>query len=255
MAKVSKTPGSAVETIEIPALQRASIKLRIIGTTPMFQNRMSAKAQQQLLVGGRQKTKADRAHIKHSPHAEYRASAETMADGPTALGLRVVAVKAAMCTAALETAGITKTSAQRLIFMPGELIPLYGTPQMRMDIVRTADMARTPDVRTRCFLPRWGAEVSINFITPQLSAVGVATLLANAGVLIGVGDFRQEKGKGAFGSFRVLGEGDRDAEWDELVSNHGRPAQELALAKPAYADEETAELMEFLAAETKRRAA
>lgn len=254
MAKAPKTTDTSAE-IHITPLKRGSVKLRIIGTQPLFQNRMAEKVKQGLLVGSRKKTRAERQDIKHDPYAEFRSSAEILTDGPTALGLRVVAVKASMCTAALETAGITKTSAQRLIFMPGDFVPLYGVPQLRMDPVRSADMARTPDIRTRAFLPLWGAEVEIHYIVPQLSVRSVVTLLCNSGVLVGVGDFRQEKGKGGFGSFRVLGEGEDDEEWSLLVASHGRAAQERALKNPEFADRDTTDLMEFFNAETKRRAA
>lgn len=249
------TAKSEVAEIRVQPLQRSSARLRIIGQTPLFQNRMAAKATQQLLVGGRKKTRADRVEIKHNPLEEFRNSAEILPSGPTALGLRVIAVKAAMATAALETAGLTKSSAQRLIFMPGDFTPLYGTPQLRMDVVRSADINRTPDVRTRAFLPVWGAEIEIQYIVPQLSAQSVVSLLCNAGVLVGVGDYRQEKGKGAFGSFRVLGEGEQDAEWDDLVANHGREAQAEALEHPVYADRDTADLMAYFFEETMRRAA
>lgn len=252
MAKAAK-----VETAEIQVsrLDMAMVRLRIIGKTPLFQNRMANKVKEGLLVGTKKKTKAERVNIKHDPIAEFRSSAEILKSGPTALGLRVVAVKAAMCTAALETAGITKTSAQRLLFMPGDFANLYGIPYLRMDVVRSADINRTPDIRTRAFLPKWGAEIEIHYIVPQLSATAVVTLLCNAGALIGVGDFRQEKGKGGFGSFRVLGEGQKDAEWDELVASHGRGPQEAALAVPEYADRDTADLMEFYTGEVMRRAA
>lgn len=245
----------AESEIHVPVLTQGAAKLRIIGTTPLFQNRMANKATHSLLVGSKRKTAAEKVLIKHNPPEEYRNSAEKMLNGPTALGLRVVAIKAAMCTAALETAGITKTSAQRLLFMPGDLVPLYGTPQLRMDVVRSADIARTPDVRTRCYLPKWGTEIEIKYITPQLSIAGVVALLCNAGVLVGVGDFRQEKGKGSFGSFRVLGEGQKDAEWDDLVKNHGRKAQVAALENPTYANADTVELMAFYESEVTRRAA
>jgi hypothetical protein len=252
---MAKKPEDKQTEINIQPLKVGVIKLRIIGMTPLYQNRMAAKAKQQLLVGGQRKSKADRAHIKHQPEAEYRDSAQTLPHGPTALGINVIAVKAAMATAALETAGLTKTSAQRLIYMPGDFAPLYGTPQLKMDVVRSADINKTPDVRTRCFVPRWGAEIEIKFVTPQLSASSVINLLCNAGVLVGVGDFRQEKGKGNFGSFRVLAEGEKDAEWDELVKNHGRKAQLAALKDPEYADADTADLMEYFFSEVKRRAA
>ncbi len=245
----------AETTIFVPPLTRGVIRLRLIGETPMFQNRMSAKAKQQLLVGGRKKTAADKVNIKHAPLQEFQDSMEQIADddSPTVLGLRVVAVKAAMCTAALETAGITKTSAQRLLFMPGDLVPLYGTPKLRMDVVRSADINRTPDVRTRAFLPKWGAEVEIQHILPQLPMSAVVTLACNAGVLVGVGDFRQEKGKGAFGSFRAIPADQQDDEWDDLVENHGRVAQQQAFDEPELADQDTADLMDYFADEVKRR--
>lgn len=249
--------GKKEETAEIRVtpLRRGTTKLRIIGVTPLFQNRMANKVKQGLLVGTKKKTKAERVEIKHYPLQEFRDSAEIIPHGPTALGLRVTAVKAAMCSAALETAGLTKTSAQRLLFMPGDLTALYGTPYLRMDVVRNADMGRTPDIRTRAFLPKWGAEIEIQYIVPQLSVSSIVSLLCNAGVLIGVGDFRQEKGKGGFGAFRVIGEGEDDGEWNDLVKNHGRAAQESALEAPEYADRDTVDLMEFYVGETERRAA
>ena len=240
--------------INVPVLKQGRTMLRIIGTTPLFQNRMAAKAMQTLLVGGRKKTAADRVQIKHDPLREYRDAAEILSGGPTALGLKVTAIKGAMCTAALETAGVTKTSAQRLLFIPGDYAPLYGTPQLRLDIVRSADISRTPDIRARPFLPQWGAEFELRYITPQFSLASVVALLCNAGVLIGVGDFRQEKGKGSFGTFRVVGHEQEDEEWTDLVTNHGRIAQETALQAPQCANQETAELMEFHTTETKRRA-
>lgn len=248
-------PKSETAEIRVEPLRRGVTRLRIIGVTPMFQNRMANKAKQSLLVGTKKKTKAEKSEIKHNPIQEYRDSAEILSTGPTALGLRVTAVKAAMATAALETAGLTKTSAQRLLFMPGDLTALYGTPRLRMDVVRSADINRTPDIRTRAYLPQWGAEVEIQYIVPQLSVASVVSLLCNAGVLIGIGDFRQEKGKGAFGSFRVLGENEQDAEWDDLVANHARDAQMHALEHPEYADKDTADLMAHFFHETMRRAA
>jgi hypothetical protein len=241
--------------LHIPPLKQGTVKVRIIGTEPLYQNRMAAKAKQELLVGGKKKSKADRAEIKHQPLQEYRDSAEIRADGPTALGLNVIAVKASMSTAALETPGVTKSAAQRLLFVPGRFVPLYGVPQLKMDVVRSADINRTPDIRTRCYIPHWGAEIEIKFVSPQLAVSSVINLLCNAGILIGVGDFRQEKGKGAFGSFRVLGEGEKDAEWDDLIKNHGRKAQVAALKDPDYADRDTADLMKFFHGEVQRRAA
>ena len=239
----------------INPLKQATLKLRIIGTTPLYQNRMSAKVRQGLLVGSKRKTAAEKAEIKHHPIEEFRNSAEQTPHGETALGIVTTAVKGAMSTAALETAGITKTSTQRLISVPAGHFSLYGTPQLKIDITRSADMARTPDMRSRCYLPKWGAEIEISFITPQFSASSIVNLLCNAGVLVGIGDFRQERGKGSFGSFRIIGAEQDDQEWNDLIANHGRERQLAALENPECADIETQELLDYYHEEVARRSA
>lgn len=258
MARSSKTntETKAPETLQIKALQRGVIRLRLIGTEPLFMNRMSAKAKQVLLVGSKKKTTAEKANIKHDPMREFvDAMDRNMATGPTALLQRIDAIKSSMCEAAIETEGLTKTGTQRLLFLPGEKTPFYGVPQLRMDITRNADPGRTPDVRTRPFFPQWGCEVEVQYIMPQLNQHAVVTLLSNAGVLIGLGDFRQGKGKGCYGQFRVIGADQQDDEWDFLVKNCGRSAQEAAIKNPEFANFETEELFEFCLGETKRRAA
>lgn len=246
---------ATAETITVTTMKPASVTLRIIGFTPMFQNRMTEKAKQYFLTGGGKKTAAEKVDIKHDPIEEFRSSIERMPqDQETAIGIRVVAIKAAMCDAAIDTKGVAKTEAQRLLFMPGELVAMYGTPQLRLDIVRSADMKKTPDLRSRAFFPKWGAEINIQYMQPRLNAKAVVGMLANAGQLIGIGDFRQQKGKGSFGLFRVIAD-EQDDEWDDLVANHGKAAQLAAIRSPGYANDETAELMEFFHQETIRRAA
>jgi hypothetical protein len=137
--------------------------------------------------------------------------------------------------------------------VPGERVALYGTPQIKLDVVRSSDMNRTPDIRSRPYLPIWGAEVELRYITPQLTQNSVANLLFNAGVIVGVGDNRQEKGKASNGLFRIIAEDDSDEEWDNLIKYHGRKAQEKALAHPECADQDTADLLAFWENEVSRR--
>lgn len=252
MAVAKKT-----ETMEIHALKQGRIKLRMIGQTPMYFNSMGAKAWRDLLIGGGKKTAAQKKEIKHNPEQEYRDSVYKKAKGDTYLCFPAAGVKGAMSTAALETAGITKSSVQRLIFLPESHIQIWGKPYLKMDIVRSADMNRTPDVRTRAYLPNWCAEVDIKFVTPTLSAHSIVSLLQNAGTIVGIGDFRQEKGRGSYGTFTVASAedmGDMQALWDD-ITKEGRAVQELAMDQPECADEQTAELMQFLQEERLRRAA
>lgn len=255
---MAKAPVKQSEEIHIEPLKATTTTLRIVGTTPLIQNRLSEKMRHYFLIGGGKKTSAEKVNVKHNPLEEYRNSMELMPESQqseTVCALRTVAVKAAMCDAAIDTPGAKKAQSQRLLYMPGDHTPLYGTPELRLDMVRTADAKATPDIRSRACYNKWGAEVTIRFITPQLSLRSVVTMLANAGMLIGVGDFRQQKGKGSFGCFRVLSADQQDDEWDDLVANHGREAQLAAIQAPSYATEETRELMAFYDQEIKRRRA
>jgi hypothetical protein len=242
--------------LHIEALKRGRVTLRMIGETPFYFNSMSAKALRTLLIGGGKKTAAEKKELKHNPEEEFRDSVYRLPGGPTLLGFPAPGVKAAMATAALETAGVTKTSVNRLIFLPEQRIKIWGTPRLKMDVVRSADMAKTPDVRTRAFLREWAAEVDIAFVTPTLSHNSIVSLLANAGQIVGIGDFRQERGKGSYGTFSVHGDNMADdvaARWNDLQTQ-GRAVQEAAMMEPECEDAETAELMEFLRGERKRRA-
>lgn len=240
-------------TLQIDALKQGRIKLRMIGTTPLYYNAMSLKVKHTLQAGGAKKTAAEKRELKHDPENEFRESVYRQTTGDTLLCFPAPGVKAAMATAALETAGVTKSSVNRLIFLPQQKISVWGKPYLKCDVVRSADINKTPDIRTRAYLPRWCAEVEIAYVMPTLSAHAIVSLLSNAGAIIGIGDFRQEKGKGSFGTFRVLGEG-QDDEWDEITQN-AREEQEFALFNPEYADEDTADLMEMFHEEVKRRSA
>ncbi len=244
------------EGLHIDALKRGRVTLKLIGETPFYFNAMSAKAKRTLLIGGGKKTAAEKKELKHDPEQEFRDSVYRMTDGPTLLGFPAPGVKGAMATAALETAGVTKTSVNRLIFLPEQRIKIWGKPYLKCDVVRSADMARTPDIRTRAFLPRWCAEVDIAFIMPTLSTHSIVSLLANAGVICGIGDFRQEKGKGGYGTFSVAGDdlGDSAEYWAEVTAE-GRDAQQAALDFPEAADEETADLLGVLGEERLKRVA
>tara|TARA_Y100000114_G_scaffold21791_1_gene17568 strand:+ start:4542 stop:5273 length:732 start_codon:yes stop_codon:yes gene_type:complete len=243
--------------MEIHALKQGHIKLRMIGQTPMYFNSMGAKAWRDLLVGGGKKTAAQKKDIKHNPEAEFRDSVYKKETGDTYLCFPAAGVKGAMATAALETGGITKTSVQRLIFLPESHIQIWGKPFLKMDIVRSADMNKTPDVRTRAYLPQWCAEVTVKYVVPTLSAHSIVSLLSNAGTIVGIGDFRQEKGRGSYGTFAVSGAedmGDYQEIWDE-ITKEDREVQKLAMEQPICADEQTAELMQYLQEERLRRAA
>ena len=92
-------------------------------------------------------------------------------------------------------------------------------------------------------MDEWCASLEIGYATPALTAQGVKALVSNAGVIIGVGDFRQGKGRGRFGRFKVVRtKADRE-EFEAIKASGGRCEQDAAIENPRTYDPETKELL------------
>lgn len=240
--------------IQIIEVRTGTITVAVIGTTPLIMNRLAEKAKRVLLMGSSRKTAAEKAaNLKHNPLEEFRASPVRVSDddAPTLLAMPATAFKGAIRTAAVDLPGTRKAQIGRLTYIPGETVGVYGIPKVYSTIVRSADKARTPDVRTRCIVPQWAAVMNITFVRPIMREQGVANLLAAAGITVGVGDFRPEKGAGNYGQFEVVGAD--DPRLLEIMRTGGRAAQVAAMDNPEAYDEETEELLSWFDAEARRR--
>ena len=154
-----------------------------------------------------------------------------------------------MATAALVVAGIRKTDVQRMIYIPEDRIPIFGVPELRSDVVRSADINKTPDIRSRAYFPRWATAVTIEWAKPFLSEQAVTNLLHNAGRVCGIGDWRQEKGMGSYGTFTVEKIGDLPDDKSLL----DKQAQWHAITNPVSANAETTDLLAEFAREVELR--
>lgn len=240
--------------IIIKDIKRSSMTVKIIGTSPIILNRMSQKAWFELLAP-KKKTAADRANnLKHDPLREFRDSPYMIEDpkASTAIGVMASGFKKAMATAAMRIGGAKKTEISQLVYVPGELINVYGLPRVFMAVTRSADMNRTPDIRTRCIVPEWAIELPVTWVDGTLNTSSILNLLNSAGFVCGVGDWRQEKGSGSFGSFTLVTE-DNEAEFNRIKAEGGRKAQLEALANPVAYNNETAGMLEWFANEIKAR--
>jgi hypothetical protein len=161
------------------------------------------------------------------------------------------AFKGSIRTAALDMPGAKKAQIGRLTYIAGEYVGVYGVPRLFMSITRSADMNKTPDVRTRAIVPQWACRVSITFVQPLIRAQAVANLLAAAGITVGVGDWRPEKGAGSYGQFRIADKD--DAEYQAIVKAAGRKQQVDALENPIPYDDESAELLSWFEDERSKR--
>lgn len=235
------------ETIHIAAVAKGHISVCVVGTTGFLHNRLPEKARQQLLMpsafAGRKKS----GKMKHDVDYEYQSSVYTSRDdeSPTLIQMVGSAFRQSMQSAALEIPGVTKAQTGRLIWVEDDRVDIYGKQMLHMSIVRQAGINKTPDVRTRAFMPRWATIVNVAFIEPQFTAEGIVNLLSAAGTFIGVGDGRNEKGALNHGLWRICGKD--DPEFKELTKKEGRKCQMKAFEQEnvEFYDEDTRELYEW----------
>lgn len=247
-----KNTGEVITEVDILKLNEGRLTCYIRGFSPLIYNAMSQKVLNELLYPSKKKNQTEKeATVKHNPPAEYRGSVYTSPTSPTRLVIPAVSFKRALASSALDLGGAKKTQVDRLVWAIGERLPVWGVPRLRMDVVRQAGQNKAPDIRTRACLAEWACKLELAFVQPALNATIVANLLAAAGMIRGVGDFRQEKGAGNFGQFELVDHD--DAEWHRIVENGGREVQEEALANPVCYDEESETLYNWWHEEVVRR--
>lgn len=240
--------------IDVINLRRGEMVAWLLGETPFYCNRMAEKAKRELLMPHGRMTTAQRAtRLKHAPLAEYRASPYLRrGHGETRIMMVASAPKKAIAQAALDMpTGVAKAQINRLVYTPEEYIPIWGVPRLAMDVVRLAGMSKTPDIRTRVRIDRWATRVRVMFAEPMLNESKVSVLLAASGMICGIGDWRQEKGGGSNGLYRLVNED--DPELQEVIRNGGIEAQDEALRNPVCANAESEELLAWYLAELERR--
>lgn len=237
--------------IDILRINQGRLTCFVRGTTPLIYNAMSAKIKQGLLYPKKKTSAEKQSTAKHYPLHEFRDSLYTSPSGPTLLSFPAVAFKRALASSALDLGGAKRAQIERLVWAIGERIPVWGVPMLRMDVVRSADMNRTPDVRTRAIVAEWACKIELAYVEPTVNETMVANLLAAAGLIRGIGDFRQEKGAGNYGQFILVDADDKD--WARIVKEGGRAAQQKAVEKPLAYDQESEALLAWWHEEFSRR--
>jgi hypothetical protein len=119
-----------------------------------------------------------------------------------------------------------------------------------MAMVRNSDMNHTPDVRTRPLFPDWACKVTVRYVRKILSERTITNLFSAAGMIVGIGDWRGQKG-GPYGAFKLVDS--TDADFKRIVKTMGRAAQERAMERPVCFDTDTEELLLWFNQEVTRR--
>src|SRR3954471_3524854 len=241
VTKKTTEEASAISVIEI---ERAEIEYCLVGVQPMIFNRINEKAKRELLLPSGRKNEAEKlASLKHDPVWEYRASVyrHPRDDHPTRFYMPPTSIKAGICTAALDMPKTKKTQIGRLVWIEDKQLDIWGAPLLYMTPVRQADINRTPDIRTRAILPRWATRVTISYARPLMREPVITSLLNAAGYTVGIGDYRQEKGKGSFGQWRITAPD--DPEFLDITQNEGRETQDQMLELAQCYDSESEDLL------------
>ncbi len=196
-------------TINIDKIAAETIRVPILGTTPLILHRFSEKAKRQMLdnMQGRKSPKQAK-----DPEAEYQAAFYRLKDD--SYGMPSIAFKAATVGGARFYAGVTMTSLKQFCYFRGEigkdgqvLTRIEGEPRMREDVVRVGRGGA--DLRYRPEFEKWSCVLDITFVTSVLTRGSVLSLVDAGGMGVGVGEWRPEC-DGDFGTYRV--DPDREVE-------------------------------------------
>ncbi|AZM51822.1 hypothetical protein DMA15_03825 [Streptomyces sp. WAC 01529] len=188
--------------IQLEKIDAETIRIPIVGTSPLIVHRFSEKAKRQMLdnMQGRKSPKQSK-----DPEAEYEAAFYHLKDG--GYGFPVIAFKAATIGGARFYQGVTMTALRQFMFFRGEvgddgrgMTRIDGTPHMREDTVTVGRGGH--DLRYRPEFPEWTTALDVVYVKSMLTRESVISLIAAGGMGVGVGEWRPEKG-GDFGTYDI----------------------------------------------------
>lgn len=189
--------------VQIDKLDEETIRVPIVGTSPLIIHRFSEKAKKQMLdaMQGKRSPK-----VPKDPEAEYEAAAYKFPDG--GYGFPVIGFKQATVSAArFYGKDVSMTSLRQFVFFRGDLgedgqmlARIVGKPHIREDVARVARGGT--DLRYRPEWTEWSTTLDITYIKSAITRNSVISLLDAGGLGVGVGEWRPEK-NGDFGTYRV----------------------------------------------------
>lgn len=206
----TEVSSAATAQLNIRRINTEDMLVPIEGVSPLLIHKFGAKAKQIMLDGmqGRKTPKTAK-----NPEAEYEEAfyrIATASGEKPRYGFPAIAVKSAIVSAArFFGKDVRMTDLRQFMFVSGvlteaddqPLVEIIGEPRMREDAVRLSrggsDMRYRPE-----FFP-WSAVVTLTYVKSALTQDSVLSLVDAAGLGVGVGEWRPEKG-GDFGRFRVI---------------------------------------------------
>lgn len=195
-------PTEEIAQVQIDRINAETLRIPIIGTSPLICHRFSEKAKRQMLdaMQGRKSPK-----VAKNPEADYQGAFYRFGDG--GFGLPSIAFKSATIGGARFYSGVTMTELRQFLFFRGEvgvdgqqLFRIEGEPRMREDVVRVNRGGS--DLRYRPEWPEWRTVLTVVYVKSALTRNSVLSLIDAGGMGVGVGEWRPEK-RGDFGCYAI----------------------------------------------------
>lgn len=224
-----KTDDNNILNIEIKAVEQATLKLKVVGESPLLMHKWSEKAKKEILDKQTGK-KTSKKELKN-PVRDYADSMYYVGNVPEILrsvpddidyetaqaaieqasyGFPASAFKECALSAAFQQGVIPKKTSARGAFRiigdecNGEMVTISGYPEMREDMVKIGGMSKVADIRYRGAIRDWSAVLTITYLPNNITPDQIVAFLNLGGMCNGVGEWRNEKG-GTFGAFHVEG--------------------------------------------------
>jgi hypothetical protein len=190
--------------IVISKIATETIRVPLLGTSPLITHKFSEKAKRQMLdaMQGRKSPKEPK-----DPEREYRDAAyRTDAGG---YGIPAIAFKSATVSAArFFGKSVTMVGLRQTVFVAGEfskgegmmLAVITGEPEMREDVVRVGNGGT--DLRYRPCWQQWETSLDVTYVKSMLTRDSVLSLIEAGGLGVGVGEWRPER-RGEYGTYCI----------------------------------------------------
>jgi hypothetical protein len=205
----------------------------IVGDSPLICHSWSEKAKLEML---RKQTGATRAaKEKRDPETDFVNSLYDM--GNNTYGFPITGIKKAVWSCAHKDRGIARTDVQAALWLDAEiirvqtahpgarcdlpLVRIFGDkPEMREDMVRLGSgVTKKASLAYRAQFSTWAVRVTGTVNPQQVAPHQLAFLVRQAGLSIGLGDWRNERG-GWFGSFHIATPAEQK-EWEAFAAGKG----------------------------------
>jgi hypothetical protein len=190
--------------IDIPKVEREILELFLVGDSDLIVHRFAEKQKKQ--IADKQQKGVKGRKEDRDPEAEFQAARHLRPDGTDgfpASGVRLGAVEAVTWCS-----GISKKLVNGSLFVTdfdgGNLMRIFSTePVCVTDTVRIGSFSnKVADLRYRPYYKDWFMKVRVVFVPSALSKEQVVNLINRAGMSIGLGDWRPQKG-GVNGMYHV----------------------------------------------------